>query len=606
MKIKKNGKPDLNSDDIENYGIHEIEKYFLGHSRITANLTKCDKGQFWDGALFLYKDGGKIKENYVDRASVQSKGVTVKSIKSKKYSYSIDAKDLMAYMNEGTVYFVTQISPSERKLFYRLLTPTLCHNILRAHKGNTTAAVKMYAMPDDKESFADLLEVFCNDCKKLATAVGKPEFNFHDLKKRNIKTITFCAPGNTVNDIAALEEYLINNEIYLYAQIDKDLGIDYPIAGVPVNIGIGREIDEDVKVAGEVFYHSYKITRFADHADVSVGHCLTLALYYDTDNSSKSKITFKQHAKNLHDAVREMEFILSINKYKHIEIGATKISVNSSQNDLIKRYKNDVGDWKLLRDILDRLHVRKDLDLSVLDENDYSKIAALCDTIGRKEPITLSDTETGITNFRIGNLNLLLWIYAGKDNKCMFGDFFDDSVSLYYKINDNATVTASHFSYLSEDLLNQIDNIPFEDVVEHYKQKETSNPYIREMAKIDVTTWLHICDRMVECNRKTEILQSAASLLLWLIDTEKDVEMRILLTIDLMQTNKRMRRLNDAEKGQLADMLKDAPTTDIAKSAVALLLDDADLYQNYYNALSPDKQKAIDDDPISFFRIKEK
>lgn len=68
MKIKKNGKPDLNSDDIENYGIHEIEKYFLGHSRITANLTKCDKGQFWDGALFLYKDGGKVKENYVDRA----------------------------------------------------------------------------------------------------------------------------------------------------------------------------------------------------------------------------------------------------------------------------------------------------------------------------------------------------------------------------------------------------------------------------------------------------------------------------------------------------------------------------------------------------------
>lgn len=181
MKIKKNGKPDLNSDDIENYGIHEIEKYFLGHRRITANLTKCDKGQFWDGALFLYKDGGKVKENYVDRASVQSKGVTVKSIKSPKYSYSIDVKDLMAYMNEGTVYFVTQISPSERKLFYRLLTPTLCHNILRAHKGNTTAAVKMYAMPDDKEGFADLLEVFCNDCKKLATAVGKPEFNFHDL-----------------------------------------------------------------------------------------------------------------------------------------------------------------------------------------------------------------------------------------------------------------------------------------------------------------------------------------------------------------------------------------------------------------------------------------
>lgn len=605
MKIKKNGKPDLDSDDIEEFGIQEIEQYFKGHSRVKTNLAKCDKGQFWDGALFLYKEGGKIKENYVDKVSVQSKGETVKSIKVKKYSYDIDMEDLKAYMTDGTIYFVTQIAPTETKLFYRLLTPTLCQNIMRAHEGQKTAAVQMYEIPDDKEGFADLLGVFCNDCKKLATAIGKPSFNFQDLKKRNINTFTFCAPSNTFNNIAALEEYLINNDIYIYAQIDKELAIDYPIAGEPVNFGIGREIVREVKVNDDVFYLSYNVTRFADHVVVSVGNCLTLTLYYDAENNSKSKMTFKQHAKFLHDAVREMEFILAINKFKHIDVGGLTININSRRNDLISRYKAEVGDWKLLRGILDRLHVRKDLDLSVLKESDYTSIGALCETIGKNKPITLTDTETSVTTLSIGNLNLLLWIYVGKDNKCMFGDFFDDSARLYYKINDNANVEASHFSCLTEDYLNKIDNIPFEDVVEHYKQKETANPYIRDMATYDATAWLHICDRMPESDRKTEILQSAAYLYQWLIDTETDAETKVLLTIDLMQTYKRMRGLNDVERTQLTDICDDALTTNIAKSAITLLLDDADSFQNYYNTLTPEEQKAIDDDPISFFKVME-
>lgn len=607
MKIKKNGKPDINSDDIEKFGIQEIERYFLGHTRITTNLAQCDKGQFWDGALYLYKngEGGKVKENYIDKASVQSKGETVKTIKTKRYSYNIDMEDLKAYMTDGTVYFVTQIAPNETKLFYRLLTPTLCQNIIRAHKGQLSAAVQMYEMPADKECFADLLGVFCNDCKKLATAVGKPSFNFQDIKKRNINTFTFCAPSNTFNNIAALEEYLINNEIYLYAQIDKELAIDYPIAGAPVTVGIGREIDKEVKVNGEVFYRRYTVTRFADHVVVSVGNCLMLTLYIDAENNSKSQMTFKQHAKFLHDAVREMEFILAINKYKHIDVGGLIINIHSRRNDLIRRYKAEVGDWKLLRDILDRLHVRKDLDLSVLKENDYASIAALCDTMGRNKPITLKDPETSVTTLRIGNLTLLLWIYVGKDNKCMFGDFFDDSARLYYKINEDANVEASHFSYLTEDYLNKIDNIPFGYVVEHYKQKETANPYIRDMATVDATAWLHICDRMPESDRKTEILQSAACLYQWLIDTEADAETKVLLTIDLMQTYKRMRGLNDVEKTQLTDICDDALTTNIAKSAITLLLGDADSFQNYYNTLTPEEQKAIDDDPISFFKIME-
>mgnify|MGYP003449001824 CR=1 FL=1 len=90
------------------------------------------------------------------------------------------------------------------------------------------------------------------------------------------------------------------------------------------------------------------------------------------------------------------------------------------------------------------------------------------------------------------------------------------------KINDNANVEASHFSCMTEGYLNKIDNIPFEDVVEHYKQKEAANPYIRDMAMTDATAWIHICDKMVESDRKTEILQSAANFYQWLIDTETD------------------------------------------------------------------------------------
>lgn len=57
-----------------------------------------------------------------------------------------------------------------------------------------------------------------------------------------------------------------------------------------------------------MFYHSYNVTRFADHVVVSVGNCLTLTLYYDADVAKPLTHSFADQFRLMghNDKVKEM------------------------------------------------------------------------------------------------------------------------------------------------------------------------------------------------------------------------------------------------------------------------------------------------------------
>lgn len=595
MTKEKPRKPKLDSDDIEGMAIRQIETFFERSSMVKTYLEKTDKGPFWDGYLHIYKNATKTNENFIGAIKVQSKGKTVASFAKDKFSYPIRRVDLEAYKKEGTLYFVTQITETGKKLFYRELTPSLISNILRAHKGVEKPSVLMYVVPDDLKLVEQRLYVFKKDCEKQITAVttNAKAYSMEELASRGIKKFTFTVPYKPVTE-TSLAEYLSSNEVYLYADIDPDHHTIVPIGGAPVRMNFIKSVEEDVSVGGKVYYHEYKNELTRDSIIIHIGDIVDITFPKDND-LKKAKIHYHKKATCLQGIIKEAEFILDICKNGSLKIGTQTVYVRDKKGPRL--YEEMLPRWKELDAVLNMLGLQTDIDMENLSDEDGHKLDILVEMVGKGKRVKLEGLGSCIVKFEVSNIYILLWCHADESDGCMMGNFFDGT-SVKCKFTEGQYLPSSIFSYLTIEQWSKVDNICYSKQLDSYKEHFVDNPYITQMANRDCLNMLHALDSIDRDSNKFEkTANNIREVLEWL--KEKDAANSVTYTLNLMQLNKRLGVFTEDDTKWLRDVVENEELEPIEKAEASVLLDDYTTCMNQMKLFNSELSETFYRDPVS-------
>lgn len=591
----------MTSKDIEEGAILAFKNYIQGSEIISQHISENDKEPFWDGALYLYAKPNKAKDSFMGRVPVQLKGQEVDKFKKKKYRYNISIEDLKAYLNDPTIYIVCQEKNKGRDflLFYRNLLPETIKNVLMGKDKQRTVSVAMKPMPKTLEDFEDIVKAFLVNSKKQVSFAKKKSFTLEDMKKRNIKNFSFVVPSSEMSPVEMMG-YLSSHNSYMYAQIDKNLDIEIPIAGEIESVSFQSVIKKDVAVGDKIFFKEYRNDIQDGRCIISIGGILTFSFLL---NSKKydCKASFKSTLKTLDESIRDAEFVLALNEYRCLTIGDFPLHLKVKEQDLVKELKCRLDGWNHLKDVLHRFHVKKPLDLTAITEKQNVNFNSILYSADTGNLVNIGHRENSLILVDIGNLNILLWESVDDKGNSRFGDFFDGKISLQYKFKDGKKYPVSPFSYLqNESLWLKCDNIPFENQISSYEILIDRNPHILEMVNFDLLYMLECYDKLSDTDslRKYELLEYAEKLSCWLMRKETSRSLDAMHYINHCQVLKRLGKLGETEMSKLQTILLNEQANSILKVGASLLLENKNEFNKWYSLCSKEDAEDIKRFPI--------
>lgn len=189
---------------------------------IDYDIPEQDKGQSWDGNIFLYEQGldDLTKCKLVGPIPIQVKGTTL--LKVGKESFSMDHNDLDNYRrNGGAVLFVIDVN--RKIVFYKSLLPVFIQNLFdKGKKGQKTYSIKLDRFPTSKEFIYSSLLSFYQESKWQIGLNGRAK-SFVDFQ--NIDGQFFCK----VSLKKSLNSIILNNEFIQPYHKDK-FGMITPVS----------------------------------------------------------------------------------------------------------------------------------------------------------------------------------------------------------------------------------------------------------------------------------------------------------------------------------------------------------------------------------------
>lgn len=595
---------DKNTDTkrIEEKALNYLKTYIEDSSIISQFIADNDKEPCWDGHLYLYADGKRDKAHLLGRVPVQVKGTEVTKFQVKKWKYKLEKDDLRNYLHEPTFVIVCQVKKDskERKLFYRELLPNTVKNLLHDMGRQMTKSVLFHPLTEDLTEFEGQLLTFMRNSKKMISFADSKPFTMEDAMRKGIKDYSFTAPVAS-NDRMGLLKYLTTHDTYLYAKVEKDLDIEVPIDGGPMKFTFSKDVDEDVCVEGKVYYHGYKNTIKDGRIIVSVADFLTLNLPMDAKDKRKTEAKITTRSKYLDSAIHEAEFVLALHRSGKLSIGNLELNMMVNEPEFIAEMQERLEVWIELQSVLEKLHVSKPFDLTSITDEQSPLIDILITTVGKGQTVNLPGQETTLTVMEISNVKLLLWCAANSDGVCTFGDFFDKTIRIRYKVNDTTKIDASPFSYLQNDnLWVRCDNINYPDVIESAKNVCRQHDYGFIMANHDVLAMIKAADAIKDTDKDkwNKLLETASDLTEWLIEHDVHKEIVPAYICNKMQIIKRQRNFTEKEIVLLERMYENVTVGDSIKAGVLLLLDKQEEFEDAFVNLTTEDQDNIRSFPI--------
>lgn len=597
----------MDNKAIEEKAIICFKDYILDSKVVSPFLNENDKEPCWDGHLYVYSDPSKSKQFLSGRVPVQVKGTIVKRFITKKFKFSVDVSDLKAYKSEPTIYVVCQQNEhsKERMLFYRFFLPETVKNILKGKESQGSMRVLFHEIPQDVVEFENRIKVFMGDRKKQLSFVDSKPFTLDDAKRKQITSFTFLAPNANMNTME-LMSYLSSHPSFLYAKVDDSLGIEVPISGGPMSFMFQKEITANISVNDKVFFNRYFKEIKDGKTIITIGDFITLTITQEGKNGAiRLDYKFESKTSSLHDRIVEAEFVKKVHQYGCFNIGDLKLEVPINDQKYIEANNAELQNWLELRNLLRKLNVTKDLSINDLTEKDNEHFNILVKTILKGQTLGLNVEEDTVVNLKVGNLKLLLWASPNKDGSCSVGDFFDGHISVVHQINNGAKVKVTPFSYLQKDNLWELcDNIPFNDILDHYNEIRNLHEHIYDIANYDVLFMLKAYDAIDDKDsvRSKDLLAASMKLCQWLQKHNPDSSRNVIYGLNHLQIVKRERQLSMEELGYLNDIISSGDILPNIKVGACLLAEDKDKFQSLYDQCTDQERQEIESFPIWHFR----
>lgn len=590
----------MSSTKTEKKAINALENYLEDSDMIDSNIASNDKEMSWDGNLYVYSQEDMAKENYMCRIPVQVKGRTMDNFKS-DYSFPIETPDLKAYLTEGTLYFVIQVTPHGKMIFYRELYPLTINRILKGHRNQKSISVKMRELAMPIQEFEQFLIRFSHDCKKQVSAVvgnAKP-FKIEDMQKRNLRKFNFTAPQQS--NPLMLFSYLSTHPTFIYGELQE--GVEWPIGDIPVTMNFSKGIQQPVKVGERTYFDGFHAEIKGECLNISVGGVMEFSYNVQTNEFEKT-VHFHQRATTLKSAIQEAEFVLDLMEHQQINVGEVSLNVLPNSQEMGDYYRERLPHWRDLARALEKVGYYGDLDIDKVTDADAKTINILIDTMLKANYYDLKDVDSGLVNLEFLGLNLLVWVVRQSDKKCMIGNAFDGTVQLQCQPTEGVFVPATIYSYLSSLFKwESCDNIDFGGMIAAYNALQKDSHLVYEMANVDVLEMIKAADRLtLDKPKAQQLLDAAMRLAKWLEEKDSDSEFHYAYILNQLQIRKRRGDLSADDKKVLNGLLIDTSVLPFVKAGAALLLENKDMFEVLYAQIPDEEKEIFDKFPINKWR----
>ena len=570
---------DNNTDNkaIEEKALNYFKSFIEDSKVISQFIDDNDKEPCWDGHLYIYSEGKRDKEHLQGRVPVQIKGTEVDEFIIKKWKFKLEKDDLKAYLNEPTFFIVCQIKKDskERMLFYKELLPDCVKRLLRDMGKNATRLTKFLPLSNDLGEFEDQLKVFMGNSKKMISFANSKPLSLADAIGKGINEFSFVAPHRFPNQMKALK-YLSTHDTYLFAKYSKEFDVDIPISDGPSRFSFKRNDGGDVKVGEKVFFKGFRSEIINGRIIVNVSDVMTMNLPMDDVDIVEPIVKVTTKSKYLKESINEAEFILALNDVGVLTLGNVNLRMAVNERDSVEKMRMELEGWKMLDNVLDKLHVTKPFDLSGITQEQIHQINLLIETIGEGKTVRLPGQQSSLVLMEISNLKLLLWCEVLENGECRIGDYFDGTVEMGCRLNDNEIINVSLFSYLQvENYWGKIDNIDYNSLVKSAQQAANKNEACYEMSNYDVLAMISAADAIesTDSTRNKRLLDEAMKLNEWLMKNDPINGRLQVHLINKYQIKKRQGVLSSADKKEIDSILINKNSETQLKIAAHLLLD---------------------------------
>ena len=245
--------------------------------------------------------------------------------------------------------------------------------------------------------------------------------------------------------------------------------------------------------------------------------------------------------------------------------------------------------------VLERLHVKKDLNLAKMTDEEYQKLRNVVIGIDQGVPVPFSfDGVLAYGKIEFGGISVLLNLKKSEDGKGVYLSNFFDMENL--KMTDEAGQSPndgfaiSPYILMDATLLSELDNVDLNEIVQSVEKQSYSTPYGDRI--INLTLELL---KLYDQSKNLKILDVCLQLLSFVgehRDTPKE-----LIAINRLQIEKRRRVLSTEEKEYLLTLKRPEVILPYQFAASILLesFQEADLI---YERMNENERKLFDGFPI--------
>lgn len=573
--------------------INKLKDALLRTGSVEPDIRENDKTPSWDGELRLYRSQESFsKDSLIGNIPIQVKGTWVERFAKKKATFPAEISDLKNYQNDGgAMFFLVQIKDFDHyRIYFASLLPFDLRRLLDSAKDQKTKQIKLELFPHRyQDGMLQILSTFITNKRKQGMLLPNIK-SMRDLSESQLEVeeLQFSVPSIGAKTQEDIFKNILSNPLYIYVK-PKNIEASFVVDKVWPEQLITHQ-DLSVEVNGEILYDNVDVIQKADGSrQFKIGESLIFSVHNGHLNFNYNSFG------TLNEQVRSMKVISALVGTQPLKIGNQEmpfygLTLNGcSPQEINER----LSMLQRAKKALEKLHVKKDLALGVLSDEDLQKLWALVSAILDHSPVPISiDGDGGVGTLEIGNIKILLAIKKSTAGAFEVDDYFSvqNVILTQDKANPQNGSPISPYILLNLDFLETVDNFNLEDMVPSI----TSYPYTDIYGYKIILLILELL-KYYDNKKDGEILDAVIQLLNFI--QKNDHENEELYQINRLQTEKRRRKLTKDEIQYLMS-LKQSDTSLSYQLAANILLESFSEAQVIYEQLEEPERKEFDQYPI--------
>lgn len=594
----------MDNKKIEKAAVNRIRDLIQPCDTIDDKLDEDDKNILTDGVLDLYSSSEQKVGNFRAEIPVQVKGTT-KSLVSNKHGvvkFYLSTEVLKGYRDafHGMLLFVVHVNTKTRLgegVFYAQLLPYDIDKILSGtRQDQVKVPVRVKPFPTDPKEITRIITAYnANREEQMKAKIVAYDFK-GDIQHlpagiASVEFSTQLLPGESMTTLAGLENsYVygktIGGQLVVLGKIED---VTMVAQGSEATVGSGNFMMKTQLLVGDHLEGKY--LEF-EGVSMILRKNREISLHFDVKGPFHRRF---YTTKFIYEFLRTGELIVNGETWLRIE--------TESEPALENRLEKDAELYRKFVEMLDSLGIVNDWDPADMTVKELNDLLLVHYLLVEGKPWTGREIESPVVYFDIQGCRVFALVRKREDGSYAFTGLDSDEMCFSFIASDAEKSGTSGLSdpvpavmALNEGDLQKAVNLNPEKLASQFDRFPVTagnqTPLNQKLLEMLVA--------YDQGSKQPQALLACATTLAKRL-YEFDKSNRVYL-LNLMQTIKRKRELDDTEKSLLREVVLDAPER-YAKAAAYALLDEQEMAEMCLERCTEAERKQIENYPIvHFFR----